>query len=139
MGTCQSRTLDRSQKILPKFSPIGREVLYWFLGRRKRFVVRGDSMAPAFCDGDQVFVARLRTHDTLAVGDVVVARHPFQKMLIIKRVEAIHDQRVTLAGSNPQSSDSRSFGDVTCDRILGRVTIHLTRLTDELLADTLLP
>lgn len=101
-------------------------------------MVRGDSMTPAFCDGDQVFVAQLRARDTLAVGDVVVVRHPFQRMLILKRVEAIHSERITLAGSNPESSDSRSFGGVTRDRILGKVTFHVPRLTGEPRADTLL-
>lgn len=98
-----------------------REVLRWLLGKRKRFVVRGRSMTPMLCDGDHVFVEPLGKTDELLVGDVVVARHPFQKMFIVKRIEQIHKKHIVLRGLHEESADSRTWGWVSPERIVGKV------------------
>ncbi|MBI2426678.1 MAG: S26 family signal peptidase [Candidatus Kerfeldbacteria bacterium] len=89
-------------------------------------------------EGDQVFVKRVGKSDQLEVGDIVVARHPFQKMFIIKRIDRIHDEQVFLVGMDRASTDGWSFGGIARERIIGKVTAHLPRLTDELRPDTLL-
>lgn len=101
------------------------ELILWLLRRRRRFRITGDSMRPLLEPGDEVLV------DSGAVprpGDIVVARHPFIRNLrVIKRVEAVgEDGRYLLKGDNPiASDDSRAFGPVSGERILGRVTSRL--------------
>jgi hypothetical protein len=59
---------------------------------------------------------------------VVVARHPFQKdVRLVKQVVSVDDDgRCQLQGTNPlgviESSDSRGFGPVPREKIVGRVT-----------------
>lgn len=53
-------------------------------------------------------------------GDVVVAR--IDKRDIIKRIVRINNGKITLAGDNPaHSRDSRNFGEIGGENILGRV------------------
>lgn len=85
-------------------------------------------MVPLLQPGDEVLVdLRAYSQKRPRSGDVVVARHPHQVDLkIIKRVtDVVEDGRFYLQGDNPDpaaSSDSRSFGLVSLEYILGRVT-----------------
>ena len=58
-----------------------------------------------------------------AVGDVVLASHPFHSNLqIVKRIQSIDDGLVFLVGDNPDptaSEDSHNFGSVSLDAIQG--------------------
>jgi nickel-type superoxide dismutase maturation protease len=57
-------------------------------------------------------------------GEVVVAEHPRRKgLVLIKRVAALEaDGGVVLHGDNASASDdSRDFGPVASERILGKV------------------
>jgi nickel-type superoxide dismutase maturation protease len=95
------------------------------LRRRRVCRVDGSSMHPALSDGDRVLY---EPSSTCAVGDVVLARHPFVSGLkLIKRVEAVDAEGcVTLRGdSGLASTDSRGFGAVAPEAILGRVTCRL--------------
>ena len=101
------------------------EWLLWLGRRRLRLQVTGDSMEPTLKAGDLVLVdLRSSPTDLLRPGEVVVAWHPYQKHLqIIKRVEAITAEgRVVLRSDNPQvGSDSRQFGALAPERLIGRV------------------
>ena len=62
------------------------------------------------------------------VGDVVIAHHPARSDIkIVKRVMNItEDGRLFLVGDNPaETTDSRDFGHVPIDEILGKVTSRL--------------
>ncbi|MEL7038299.1 MAG: nickel-type superoxide dismutase maturation protease [Cyanobacteria bacterium J06592_8] len=102
------------------------DVLLWMLRQRKRFQVVGVSMLPQLLPGDEVLVderAYQRVHPSSE--DVVIVRSPQQPDLrLIKRVFAVdQDGACFVQGDNPsQSIDSRSFGWVERDLILGRVT-----------------
>jgi len=59
------------------------------------------------------------------IGDLVVAQHPRDKNLqLIKRVSSISEEgRFFLIGDNlEESTDSRNFGSVGLEKIVGRVT-----------------
>ncbi|GGO85546.1 nickel-type superoxide dismutase maturation protease [Wenjunlia tyrosinilytica] len=82
--------------------------------------VRGPSMVPTFRDGDQLLV---RYGVAVRPGDVVVARHPFQQdLLVVKRAVGRRDGGWWLLGDNPYvPNDSREFGTVPAELVLGRV------------------
>jgi len=102
------------------------EYLWWGLRLRSRFVVRGDSMLPALRAGDHVLVdPRAYRGSPPLAGDVVVARHPFQKdRLLIKRIASVDAKgRAFLEGDNPESStDSHALGALSPKLLIGRVT-----------------
>ena len=84
-------------------------------------------MAPSFRDGDLVLVdPRGYERRRPRPGDVVVARHPFQRdCWMVKRVATV-DRRgaVRVVGDNrAHSTDSRSLGAL--DRVLGPVVARL--------------
>ena len=102
-----------------------RELAHYFLGRRRAFLIEGDSMLPRLANGDKVLID-LKGY--IAVGDVVLAQHPYKSNVkIIKRVSGIADDgRLTLSGDNPaESTDSRTFGNVSLESIIGKVTRKL--------------
>ncbi|MEO9253935.1 MAG: nickel-type superoxide dismutase maturation protease [Tepidiformaceae bacterium] len=98
----------------------------WLLTRRySRFEVSGESMVPALNPGDWIAVdmtAYIKHRPRC--GDVVLARDPRDpERTLVKRVDHtdLHSN-VWLLGENAESStDSRTFGPVTPDAILGRV------------------
>ena len=58
------------------------------------------------------------------VGDVVLTKHPFQSdVLMVKRIASIDATgRLFVIGDNPdESSDSRSFGSLRTDAVIGKV------------------
>ena len=81
-------------------------------------------MYPTLGEGERVVVDMAPCgEEPPAVGDVVLARHPFMRdTLMIKRVVGVADDgRYILRGDNAlESSDSRSFGPVPLRSILGR-------------------
>ena len=112
--------------MLPSPVPLaGRlELVKWVLRRRSRFAVVGPSMEPTLRAGQVVLVDQ---RAAVAMGDVVVAWHPRRSGLkIVKRLaEESADGGWVLSSDNaaePHSEDSRTFGPVPADAIVGRVT-----------------
>ena len=115
--------------VLHFFCDIMREVpdagiidhLMVLLRRHASSRIEGDSMLPVLSDGDRVVVDPLSTP---AVGDIVVAYHPYKKSVsIVKRVvEIMPAGSFILIGDNlDESTDSRSFGAIAADDIFGKV------------------
>lgn len=102
------------------------ELLLWLLRKRKRFRVTGLSMTPLLQPGEEILVDFHAYHQSFPqVGDLVIAAHPYYSDLrIIKRVVSVaEDGYCFLQGDNlAQSTDSRSFGMVSIEKICGRVT-----------------
>ncbi|HRJ41382.1 MAG: nickel-type superoxide dismutase maturation protease [Caldilineaceae bacterium] len=114
------------QERLPKSGWI--EIFRWRFGRRHAFRVVGESMTPTLPPEAVIFFDPAAYDDSPPqVGDVVVARHPFQSGLqIVKRVAEVRENgRYTLHSDNPVGSDSRGFGALPRSHILGRVTSRL--------------
>lgn len=99
-----------------------REISLRALRKRRPWRVSGASMAPSFLDGDLVLVDPAAT---IGRGDVVIARHPFKNVEVIKYVEQIDDDAHVQLRS-PSGDDSRQFGRVPLHTVRGRVTINLT-------------
>jgi nickel-type superoxide dismutase maturation protease len=103
---------------------IAGEVLAWLSGRRRRIRVTGASMEPLLTEGQFVLVADRPPK----VGEAALARHPERpELLVIKRVRAwTPDRRAELASDNESAgTDSRSWGPVAADLVLGTATVRL--------------
>ena len=62
------------------------------------------------------------------VGDIVVVRHPAKHILLLKRILRIQNNIYWVQGDNKdQSSDSRDFGWISRDFILGKAKIIQNR------------
>ncbi len=103
-----------------------RETMAWLAGRRRRVRVVGDSMLPTLTEGQFVLVDEGRRP---VAGELVVANHPTQDILVVKRVEAIQgDGRYELRSDNPEAgTDSRSWGPLEAGAVIGTVTLLLDR------------
>ena len=86
-------------------------------------------MCPTLEPGDHILVNPTAYRQTAPrVGEVVVARHPFEReRLIVKRVDSVDPEgRCFLTGDNPdESTDSHSLSALSPHLILGRVTRQL--------------
>lgn len=80
-------------------------------------------MNPKFQEGERVWVNRWAyIFKKPKVGDVVVLKSPNQDILILKRIKRIEDRGYFVEGDNPnKSTDSRKFGFVTKEVIIGKV------------------
>ena len=99
-----------------------KDLLLWACRLRLRVRVDGDSMRPMLEPDYEVLID---PRAVLAAGDLVLARHPFRKdTQIIKWLRAWNDDGgAHLEGRNPDySTDRRSFGRVSKDLLLGKVT-----------------
>jgi len=83
-------------------------------------------MSPLLMPGDEVLINLTAYRRRLpCLNDIVIVQHPYRnEVKIIKRITRIlEDGRYYLEGDNPQeSTDSRAFGAVAFDKILGQVT-----------------
>ena len=81
-------------------------------------------MLPALKPGQRLLVKPHRQGQALPqTGSVVVCRHPSKPDVVItKRLSKRTDQQLDLRGDNPEAStDSRHFGPVPVDSLIGEV------------------
>ena len=97
----------------------------------RRFRIEDESMRPTLEPGDYVLVNswayRFRRPRR---GDLVVLRDPeVPNRFLVKRVsETMEAGRVRIVGDNlSRSRDSRAFGPIAVDRIVGKVWLRLRR------------
>jgi len=97
----------------------------WCLGRFKRVRVVGESMQPTLSPGDEVLVRRCSRLRRVypQPGQLLWLQHPLRSDIqLIKRCERVMGSRVFVQGDNAsESTDSRQFGPVSFDLILGCV------------------
>ncbi len=84
--------------------------------------VRGDSMAPTLAPGDYLFVTKARA---IRSGFVVLVDHP-KYGVIVKRVTAIAESSVSLAGDGPDSTSTEALGKIALANVQGRVRLAIT-------------
>jgi nickel-type superoxide dismutase maturation protease len=101
------------------------DILLWIVRRRRRFRVAGRSMWPLLEPGEEVFIdPNAYRRRSPQPGEIVTLFHPQRGDLkIIKRVVCVDAEgRCFVCGDNPlESTDSRQFGWVDSDRLIGRV------------------
>ena len=93
-----------------------------------RYQVEGESMTPALSPAERVLVNKAAYwFGPPKAGDVVVVRDPRQPArLLIKRIEGpAEDESYRVLGDNPDAStDSRAFGPVRREQIVGKVWLR---------------
>ncbi len=114
-----------------------REMALWLIRRRRLFRVTGDSMTPTLTAGAVVMLdPQAFCHQMPQEHEIVVASHPRQyELQIVKRVAAVIESPtesgiprtlLILASDNAAAgSDSRTFGPVEMDLVLGKVVSRL--------------
>lgn len=90
----------------------------WVVGFRTRYLVSGDSMSPEITSGTYVFGKKPKS---LQRGDIAIAKHPFRSIYIIKKIESIGTNGVTLRSIDNFGEDSRSFGSIQRKNIIATV------------------
>lgn len=91
------------------------------------YKVSGNSMEPAIHEKDIIFVV----HKSLAhfnIGNVVLFKK--NSMLMVKRIKKVKMNEFEVEGDNiSQSTDSRNFGPIRENEIIGRVVkiFHVSR------------
>ena len=82
-------------------------------------------MLPNYKEGDYLLINKL---SKIKKGNAVVLKHPKTNELILKRVSKIKDGRYYVTGDNKkQSTDSRHFGAVERNSIIGKVLFHIKK------------
>ncbi len=104
-------------------------------------LISGDSMVPAYTNHDIVLVKKIYgTYSNLQKGDIVIALEPSQNTKVVKRIGGcpgdsveykgnrilLEEGEYFLLGDNSSVSyDSREFGPVKSERIIGVVIADL--------------
>ncbi|MDJ0743616.1 MAG: nickel-type superoxide dismutase maturation protease [Xenococcaceae cyanobacterium MO_167.B27] len=103
-----------------------KEIILWLLRKRRRLRVTGASMQPLLQPGEEILIdINAYKKASPQIGDIIVAFHPYRpKFPIVKRIVSIEkDGSLFLQGDNTlESTDSRSYGAIQLDQILGKVT-----------------
>jgi signal peptidase I len=92
----------------------------------KLLKIVGESLSPDFEHGDFVLVSKIPfLFSPPAVGDVIAFHQPGYGTLI-KRIQAVEAKGgVQVIGTQPDSTDSRVFGPVRSEDIIGKVVWHI--------------
>lgn len=92
-------------------------------------MVTGESLSPSYQEGDYVVLTTIPfLLRRLKAGDTIVFRNDIYG-LMVKQVEEIDNEqgRVSVVGIHPNSVDSRHFGAIKRQDIMGKVIWHIPR------------
>lgn len=87
--------------------------------------VTGGSLSPGYQEGDYVLIGTCSFFFDIKAGDTIVFKHPEHGMMIKKVSKVLLPNRsYEVRGEHPYSMDSRSFGPVSNDTVIGKVLWH---------------
>ncbi|OGN96519.1 MAG: hypothetical protein A2Z71_11835, partial [Chloroflexi bacterium RBG_13_50_21] len=90
--------------------------------------ITGDSLTPEFQPGDFVLVSKIPFLFTApSPGDTVAFHQPGYGLLIKIIQQITPDNNLTVIGTHAESIDSRVFGPVKRENILGKVIWHIRK------------
>jgi nickel-type superoxide dismutase maturation protease len=91
--------------------------------------VTGESLSPEYQEGDYVVLTTIPFFlNRIRVGDIIVFRQPPYGTMI-KRVEQLLQEGMQyfVVGAHPQSVDSRQFGPVSREALIGKLIWHIPK------------
>ena len=91
--------------------------------------VEGSSLEPGYKEGDFVLVSKIPFFfRPVRPGDVIVFKHVLYQTMIkyVERFEPATGE-VYVVGTHPGSIDSRSFGPIHLQAIVGKVIWHISK------------
>jgi len=90
--------------------------------------VTGHSLEPQYREGDFVLVAKIPFLFSIRPGDLIVFQHERYGVMIkqVARVE-LSPKRLFVLGWHERSVDSRRFGPIAYDSVIGKVVWHISR------------
>ena len=91
--------------------------------------VTGISLEPVYREGDFVLALKIPFFvRPPRPGEAVIFRHP-DYGLMIKQVQSLtpDGEAIFVVGTHPDSTDSRKFGPISKDDLLGRVIWHIRK------------
>ena len=91
--------------------------------------VAGSSMAPTYDNGDWLLVLWMQqsTHRGQLGSIAVIEREEHPGIFLIKRIQNSHGGKYWVEGDNIESSDSRAWGWITPNEIVGRVLFRVRK------------
>ena len=100
------------------------------MGKFGTVKVTGSSMKPTLNDGDWLFVSWFESPLPISVGNrllgkmVVIEREERPGVFLVKRLHKVHAEKFWVQGDNSESSDSRTWGPISANEIVGRVILR---------------
>lgn len=94
----------------------------------KLLKISGDSLAPEYQIGDFVMISKIPfLFIPPSPGDIIAFRQPGYGLLIKCIQQITADGELIVVGSHPESVDSREFGPIKKENILGKVFWHIQK------------
>jgi phage repressor protein C with HTH and peptisase S24 domain len=87
--------------------------------------VTGNSLYPEYREGDYVMILTL-PFLSFKRGDTIVFQHPNYGEMI-KTIDRIDSDKIQVIGTHPSSIDSRRFGPIDRNSVLGKVIWHIKK------------
>ena len=91
----------------------------------KLFKIEGFSLFPLLKEGELVLCVKLYTFSKIKINDVVVFKHKNNGSMI-KKVKKINENGYFVQGENPDSIDSRNFGELEKKELLYKVIFNFS-------------
>jgi len=91
----------------------------------KLFKIEGFSLFPLLKENEVVLCVKLFSFSKIKIDDIVVFKNK-DNGIMIKKVKEINSNGYFVEGENPDSIDSRNFGELQKKELLYKVLINCT-------------
>lgn len=91
----------------------------------KLFKIEGFSLFPLLKEREVVLCVKLYTFSKIKINDIVVFKHKNNGRMI-KKVKKINENGYFVQGENPDSIDSRNFGELEKKELLYKVIFNFS-------------
>lgn len=90
----------------------------------KLFKIQGFSLFPLLKEGEVVLSMKISYFTKIKINDIVVFKHK-DNSFMIKKIKETNDKGYFVQGENPDSIDSRNFGELKREELLYKIIFKL--------------